>query len=58
MSLFCKQCESGRLPVMLSEGEKTMWFCEKCNNFVDKKDVIMREQTNEEKQEAKRKLKE
>jgi len=43
MPLFCKQCESRRLPVMLSAGEKTMWLCEKCKNFVDMEDFIIRE---------------
>ena len=58
MPLFCKQCESRRLPVMLSAGEKTLWLCEKCKNFVDMKDFIIREQTEEERQEIKRKLEE
>ena len=58
MPLFCKQCESRRLPVMLSAGEKTMWLCEKCKNFVDMEDFIIREQTEEERQESKRKLEE
>ena len=58
MPLFCKQCESRRLPVMLSAGEKTMWLFEKFKNFVDMEDFIIREQTEEERQESKRKLEE
>ena len=58
MPLFCKQCESRRLPVILSLGEQTMWLCEKCNNFVDMEDFIIRERTDEEKQNSERKLEE
>jgi hypothetical protein len=58
MPLFCKQCKSRRLPVILSAGEKAMWLCEKCKNFVDMEDFIIREQTEEERQESKRKLEE
>ena len=35
-----------------------MWLCEKCKNFVDIEDFIIREQTEEERQESKRKLEE
>ena len=56
MPLFCKQCESRRFPVILSVGENTMWLCEKCHNFVDMEDFIIREQTDEERQKAKRKI--
>jgi len=58
MSLFCKQCQSRRLPVILSVGEKTMWLCEKCKNFADIDDVIIREQTEAEIQENIRKSEE
>ncbi|MDH3339765.1 MAG: hypothetical protein OEL84_00615 [Nitrosopumilus sp.] len=58
MSLFCKQCQSRRLPVILSAGEKTMWLCEKCKNFADIDDFIIREQTEEEIQENIRKIEE
>jgi len=58
MSLFCKQCKSRRLPVILSESEKTMWLCENCKNFADIDDVIIREQTDEERKENRRKLEE
>ena len=35
-----------------------MWLCEKCHNFADMEDFIIREQTDEERQESKRKLEE
>lgn len=58
MSLFCKQCNSRRLPVILSTGEKTMWLCEKCKNFADMDDFIIREQTEAEIQKNIRKSEE
>lgn len=58
MPLFCKQCEGRRLPIVLSESDKAMWLCEKCQNYVDADDFIIREQTDEERQENKRKLEE
>ena len=58
MPLFCKQCEGRRYPIVVSEGEKAMWLCEKCNNFADMDDVIIREQTEKEREETKRKLQE
>lgn len=42
----------------MSVGEKTLWLCEKCKNFVDMEDFIIREQTEEEIQESKKKLEE
>ena len=33
-----------------------MWLCEKCENFVDSDDVIIREQTKSEKDEINAKL--
>ena len=58
MPLFCKQCDSRRLPVFMKEENTSLWLCEKCKNFVDMKDFIVREQTDEERQEALRKLEE
>jgi len=58
MSLFCKQCGGRRLPLILSVGEKAMWLCEKCKNFADMEDFIIREQTEEEIQENRTKLEE
>ena len=43
---------------MLSAGKETLWLCEKCKNFVNNDDFIIREQTEEERQEIKRKLEE
>ena len=58
MALFCKQCENRRLPVILSAGEQTLWLCEKCNNFADMEDIIIRERTDEERQKSERMLEE
>lgn len=43
MPLFCKQCESRRLPRWMNADNVTLWLCEKCKNFVDKDDMIIRE---------------
>ena len=49
MPLFCKQCDERRYPIY-QEGESvTLWLCEKCENYVDNDDAIVREQTDEEK---------
>ena len=58
MPLFCKQCKNRRLPECLEEEKQTLWLCKKCENFVNGEDVIIREQTQEEREEAKRKLEE
>ncbi|MFB5624442.1 MAG: hypothetical protein ACE5RP_05970 [Nitrosopumilus sp.] len=58
MSLFCKQCNSRRLPERHEAEKQTMWLCKKCENFVDMEDIIIREQTDEERQEVKRNLEE
>lgn len=58
MSLFCKQCNSRRLPERHEAEKQTMWLCKKCENFVDMEDIIIREQTDEERQEVKRRLEE
>jgi ribosomal protein L37AE/L43A len=58
MPLFCKQCESRRFPEHLEAEKQTLWLCKKCENFVNDEDVIVREQTDEERSEAKRKLEE
>ena len=54
MPLFCKQCKSRRFPKILATDEKALWLCEKCNNFVDMEDIIIREQTDDEIQENKK----
>lgn len=58
MSLFCKQCNSRRFPEHHGAEKQTMWLCKKCENFVDMEDTIIREQTEDERQEVKRKLEE
>ncbi|MBC8515720.1 MAG: hypothetical protein ISR81_05700 [Nitrosopumilus sp.] len=58
MTLFCKQCYSRRLPECFEEGKLTLWLCKKCENFADGEDIIIREQTEEERGEVKRKLEE
>ncbi len=58
MPLFCKQCNNRRLPRWMTAEKMTLWICETCKNFVDMEDIIIREQTEEERQESKRKLEE
>ena len=58
MTLFCKQCNSRRLPECFEEGKLTLWLCKKCENFADGEDVIIREQTDEERSQVKRRLEE
>ena len=58
MPLFCKQCNERRYPVFQTEEKTSFWLCEKCENFVDVKDVIVREWTKEEKDKQKSKLEE
>ena len=55
MPLFCKQCNNRRLPICQEEENRSLWLCEKCKNFVDAEDYIVREQTDEERAEEKRK---
>ncbi|MGI9567991.1 MAG: hypothetical protein ACR2LL_13420 [Nitrosopumilus sp.] len=56
MPIFCKQCGSRRLPIYQKEETRSLWLCEKCKNYVDAEDYIVREQTDEEIAEAKKKL--
>jgi hypothetical protein len=56
MPLFCKQCNDRRLPIVQSTEKITLWLCEKCENFVDPQDIIIRELTKPEKDEMKAKL--
>ena len=58
MPLFCKQCNGRRVPIFQEEENTSLWLCEKCKNFVDEKDFIVREQTDQERQDIERKLKE
>jgi len=47
MPLFCKQCNSRRLPKWMKAENVTLWLCEKCRNFVDAEDFIIRENVSE-----------
>ena len=58
MTLFCKQCEGRRLPEYSQAEKQTLWLCKKCQNFSNDVDVIVREQTDEERKEVKMKLEE
>ena len=58
MPLFCKQCNSRRLPEYIEEEKQTLWLCKKCENFVSGEDIIIREQTEDERNKAKSKLEE
>ena len=58
MPLFCKQCNDRRLPIFQETKKITLWLCEKCENFVDQEDMIIRELTKSEKDEMEKKLEE
>ena len=58
MPLFCKQCNNRRMPIFQKAENISLWLCEKCKNFVDAEDVIIREQTKEEIEDAKKKAEE
>jgi hypothetical protein len=56
MTLFCKQCNERRLPIVFAKDKPPLWLCEKCENFADAIDIIIRELTKEEKDERDAKL--
>ena len=56
MTLFCKQCNGRRLPIFQKIEKITFWHCEKCENFADGEDVIIREVTKAEKDEMNTRL--
>jgi len=45
-----------RLPIFQYSEKITIWLCEKCENFVDPNDIIIREITESEKNGIKAKL--
>ena len=55
MTLFCKQCNERRLPLVFAKDKAPLWLCNKCGNFADGEDVIIREITKEEKEDIKKK---
>lgn len=56
MTLFCKQCNERRLPIVFAKDKPPLWLCDKCGNFADGEDNIIREITKEEKEDIKKKL--
>lgn len=56
MTLFCKQCNERRLPIVFAKDKPSLWLCEKCENFADGEDVIIREITKDEKDNINKKL--
>jgi hypothetical protein len=56
MPLFCKQCNGRRLPIFQRTENITLWLCEKCENYTDPKDIIIRERTKLEKDESDAKI--
>ena len=56
MTLFCKQCNERRFPIVQQNDKPPLWLCEKCENFADGEDTIIREFTEEEKNEMNAKL--
>jgi len=57
MTLFCKQCNERRLPIVFAKDKPPLWLCNKCENFADAVDTIVRELGKEEKDEMNKKLK-
>lgn len=55
MTLFCKQCNDRRLPIVFAKDKAPLWLCSKCGNFADGEDVIIREITKEEKENIEKK---
>ncbi|WP_148703943.1 hypothetical protein [Nitrosopumilus piranensis] len=55
MPLFCKQCEGRRYPIYKESDKGTLWLCNKCQNYTDSEDVIIREQTEQERTNVKAK---
>ena len=56
MTLFCKQCNQRRLPIIFAKDKAPLWLCEGCENFADGNDVIIRELAKDEKDQINRKL--
>jgi len=56
MTLFCKQCNERIFPIVQQKDKAPLWLCEKCENFADGEDTIIRELTAEEKKEMNAKL--
>jgi hypothetical protein len=56
MTLFCKQCNERRLPIVFAKDKAPLWLCGKCENFADGEDIIIRELTKEEKKDMDEKL--
>ena len=56
MTLFCKQCNERRLPIVFANDKPPLWLCGKCENFADGEDTIIREWTKEEKKDMDKKL--
>ena len=56
MPLFCKQCKGRRLPIFQSDEKIALWLCEKCGNFANQDDKIIRELAKSERDEMDAKL--
>ena len=56
MTLFCKQCNQRRLPIVFAKDKPPLWLCERCENFADGEDIIIRELTKDEKDQMVKKL--
>ncbi len=56
MTLFCKQCNQRRYPIVQQKDKAPLWLCKKCENFADGIDVIVRELTKEEKDEMNKEI--
>ena len=54
MPLFCKQCNGRRAPVFQKDENTSHWLCETCKNYTNENDEILREQTQEERDQLKK----
>ena len=43
MPLLCKDCNGRRFPIAFPDQRDALWLCEKCKNFVNSEDFIVRE---------------
>lgn len=58
MPLFCNKCESRRYPQYSESDNGTLWLCNKCQNFANSDDEIIREQTEQERADVRAKSEE
>ena len=58
MPLNCSKCQSRRYPQYSKSDKGTLWLCNTCQNYTDSEDVIIREQTEQERADIRTKAEE